>query len=331
MKYLRLYIATTSLAVILSGCSTVSNIFSKKEKATTVTGADAREVAANNNDKMGKESSQKRTDVPPQIVGPQIQPVVTPMPSVEDTVATVEPKVTELTGTARVVGGSWTIVQVGSHTIDRDEDMPYIVFVPGDGSFYANNGCNTLNGSYTMSGDKIAFHNVLSTMRLCPDVNFDHEINTVIADETLTDLKVTESGSETILDFVTPGGKILLRLRRANLEFLNGQWEIISVAGLQSLKEPATVFFDLTDLKFHGNTGCNFINGEIYLDHRTPNAVDLSQIITTLRACPYPAQQTAILVALEQTTSAISDGADKVELLDHDGKILLELKRASGK
>lgn len=331
MRNYTLYICTAAMAMALTGCSVFEGMVGKKDKST-VNGSQATEItksAPNNRNEIAEEISKsenanKNREIPPIIVQPG---TVTKNDTIQAPKA--ESKVTELSGLARIVGGSWTIIQVGKTTIDRDEDMPYIVFVPGDGSFYANNGCNTLNGAYSISDDKILFHNVLTTMRLCPDVTFDHEINTIICDEVATQLKISEVGSETILEFVSSAGKSLMSLRRGNLEFLNGQWNITSVAGLDSLKTAANVFFDLTDLKLHGNTGCNFINGEIYLDHRMANAVDFSNIITTLKMCQYPEQQTAILVALEETESAISDGADKVLLLDASGKILMELKKAA--
>lgn len=353
MKKYTLYILCTLMSTTFSGCSVINNIMGKSDTKTTVSGAQAQrlekdqaplvavdkeafEAAKKKAAEDEKAKSQKSREEIAEQIGQSadsvkqrvIPPVIIPPVQMAspDSTKTAEPKKTELSGVARIIGGSWTIIQVGNTIIDRDEDMPYIVFETSKGVFYANNGCNTLNGSYTMEGDKITFHNVLSTLRFCADVNFDHEINTIIADETPSTLKVSEIGSETIVEFVA-NNKVLMRLRRGNLEFLNGQWEITSVAGLATLKAPATVFFDLNDMKLHGNTGCNFINGEIYLDHRMANAVDFSNIITTLRMCEYPEQQTSILVALEETSSAISDGTDKVLLLDPEGKILLELKK----
>lgn len=229
---------------------------------------------------------------------------------------------------AKQLDGEWQIIQVGSHTIDRDEDMPYIVFEPTAGSFYGNNGCNTLNGAYSTDGNgNITFHNVLSTMRLCQDTKFDSEINAIVADNVTSHLKLTEVGKETFLDFVNDRGKILMRLRRGNLGFLNGNWQVESIAGIEKMEVPADIFFDLGELKLHGNTGCNFINGTIYLDHRRSNAVDFSNMITTRMACPYNDQQTAMLVALEQTETAISDGADHVMFLDGRGRNLMTLRR----
>ena len=326
MKKSFIYITFLVFAGMLSSCSVYEKIMGKNN-STTVSGSEAKEVGVvNQTPSVAQEQSSEATSVKenhPPIMFPS-----TSTPAQPDTTTTAPKKTTSLSGVARVVGGSWTIIEVGDTKIDRDEDMPYIVFVPSEERFYANNGCNTLNGAYNISDDKITFHYVLSTLRFCEDVNFDHQINTIIADDVATDLRVSEKGNETFLDFVTPAGKILMRLRRINLEFLNGQWNIVGVAGLKKLSEPATVFFDLNDLDLHGNTGCNFINGKIYMDHRAPNAIDFSNIITTLRACEYPAQQTSILVALEECVSVISDGADRATLLGADGTILMELQKA---
>ena len=139
-------------------------------------------------------------------------------------------ELTQSTPLARSLQGEWQIIQVGSVTIDRDEDMPYIVFEPSKASFYANNGCNTLNGAYSVdASDRITFHNVLSTMRLCADVDFDNQINVIIGDNVTTQLRLTEVGQETFVDFVTSSGKTLMRLRRGNLEFLNGNWDVVSI------------------------------------------------------------------------------------------------------
>lgn len=321
--------AAVALGASVSSCSVFESITGKKsESSSTVRGSQATEVGTETSEKSSREKLAEDIAKSDDAATPRVMPpvVVTPQPAVSPEPA-VPAKTFEHSGIAKEIAGEWTIVQVGSTVIDRDENMPYVVFVPSEGRIYANNGCNTLNGDYSIEGDEVTFHHVACTMRLCPDVTFDHEINTVIADDTPVRVKITEVGTESILEFVTSTGKTLMRLRRGNLEFLNGQWEIVEVSGLGKPVDTATVFFDITDLKMHGNTGCNFINGEIYLDHRMANAVDFSNIITTMRMCPHPEQQTAILVALEETESAISDGTDRVLLLGPDGKIEMELKR----
>ena len=245
--------------------------------------------------------------------------------------ATEASKMTMQTGVARSLGGEWTIIQVGATAIDRDEDMPYIIFQPSTAQFFANNGCNTLNGSYSVDGgDNVTFHGILSTLRMCPDVAFENQINSIITENVPVKIRISSVGQESFAEFIGTQGKPLMRMRRGNLEFLNGQWNVESVAGLGKLEAPADLFFDLGELKLHGDTGCNIVNGNIYLDHRQSNAVDFSNMITTRMGCPAPIekQQTAILVALEETATALSDGQDKVMLLGSDGRILMTLVRA---
>ena len=228
------------------------------------------------------------------------------------------------------LAGQWVIFQVGSTTIDRDEDMPYIIFDTTDKAFYANNGCNTLNGSYTINQDgRMSFHNVLSTMRLCPDVEFEGQINEVISEKAPVRYAVEKVGNESFFEFLDKNGKALMRMRRGDIGFLNGQWDVESIRGLEKLEVPANIFFDLTEKTLHGNTGCNIVNGDIYMDHRMANAIDFSNMLTTRMACPYDTQQTAMLVALEETASVISDGRDKAMLLDANGQTLMTLRRAS--
>lgn len=229
---------------------------------------------------------------------------------------------------AEKLAGEWKIIQVGNTLIDRDEDMPYINFEAASGRFYANNGCNTLNGSFTVTDDNVLqFYGVLSTMKYCGDVRFDTDINMIIADNKPSKFKVKTSGSESFMDIYNAQGLVAMKLRRGDLSFLNGHWQVKSVAGLDKLAEPADIFFDLAELKLHGNTGCNYFNGDIYLDHRRVNAVDFSNMGVTRMACPNAAQESAILVALEQSASATNNGNDHVTLVDADGKALMTLER----
>ena len=317
-------IACLVLISATTGCSLYEKIMPKKSAKETTTVQTAAENTPSNRGELADkivQGSGAATDrqIPPVRVLPQ------EMGKVEKSA----PAFTPLSETARVLGGSWTIIKVNDIEIDNDDNMPYVVFDPADGVFYANNGCNTINGSFAVNEDKIEFHNVLTTMRMCADVDYDQYITRQLSEEEGTKIKITENGSETFLEFISRYGNVVLRARRANLEFINGQWEISAVSGIKELKAPATVFFDLTDMKLHGNTGCNFFNGEIYVDHRSANAIDFSQLITTLRACEYPEQQTAILVALEETVFAISNGTEGVTLLNHDGQIMMELRKVN--
>lgn len=228
----------------------------------------------------------------------------------------------------RNLDGEWLIVQVGNTMLDRDEDMPYILFGT-DGRFYANDGCNTVNGSYSLgTDDRFTFGSVMKTMRYCPDEDIQNSIGAVLDGKSPVKATFTEIGTESYIDLAGPSGKTLVRLRRANIDFLNGEWEVTSING-SSVNPDAQpdIFFDIAERKIHGNTGCNYFNGDIYLDHRRSNAIDFSKMGVTRMACPYTPQETAMLVALEETATALSGGKNVAMLLSADGRELLTLRR----
>ena len=227
---------------------------------------------------------------------------------------------------AREIAGEWTIISVGETTIDRDEDMPYIIFEPSSGMFYAYNGCNNSSGSFSLTDkDQLILGPGPSTMKYCGDVQFDHQINVALGTEDIR-LKISHNGPETFLD-VCHNNKSIMRLRRGDLSFLNGNWAVDAIYGLSELEVEATLFIDIDQHRIHGNTGCNYFNGDIYLDHRIGNAIDFSNLGVTRMACPHTAQETAMLVALEKAYTAAPQGHDNVVILDEDGLALLILRR----
>ena len=227
---------------------------------------------------------------------------------------------------AREIAGEWVIISVGDTAIDRDEGMPYIIFEPSSGMFYAYNGCNNLSGSFTLTDkDQLILGPGPSTMKYCADVKFDHQINVVLGTEGIR-LKISHNGPETFLD-VCHNNQSIMRLRRGDLSFLNGNWAVEAINGLDQLEVEATLFIDIDQHRIHGNTGCNYFNGDIYLDHRIGNAVDFSNLGITRMACPHAAQESAMLVALEQAYTAMPQGHDRVVILDDQGIAQLTLSR----
>ncbi len=253
------------------------------------------------------------------------EPIVTPTAAAP----AAKPAPVKPSKLAESLAGQWNITQAGVISIDVD-DMPYIFFEPSTGRFYANNGCNTLNGTFAVDDNgTIEFSEVLSTMRYCPDIPYELAINAVIVDNHPSRLEITQLGAETAIDFLDAEGKSTMRLSRGELDFLNGHWSVESIAGLENLETNADVFFDLPELKLHGNTGCNYFNGDIYLDHRVSGGIDFSNMGLTRMACPYTTQETAMMVALEQTAAAINGDNGRAMLVDSQGRELMSLRRLS--
>lgn len=227
------------------------------------------------------------------------------------------------------IAGEWKVISVGKEKIEADEDRPYINFDVMSGRIYAYNGCNYLNGAYTLSKKNVlTFGGVISTMKYCQGPDYQYTLNRAVSDTTALNARIEKAAQDAILILEGDGGNILITLRRHNMSFMNGNWQIESVGALTIDDADATIFFDVPELKLHGNTGCNFFNGTIYVDPSMSNAIDFSRLGLTRMACPKPEQESAIILALEQTATAIpSDDGAKALLLDKNGKELMTLKR----
>ena len=227
---------------------------------------------------------------------------------------------------ANILDGEWIIKNAGGMDINREENYPYINFVTAENSFYASNGCNVLNGVFTVEGtDKITFHNVLTTMRYCPDTPFDAMINSVLSDEKQITFKKVVKDGESYLYFYDAAGKELMKMRKPGLDFLNGNWRVAEIDGEKFNDEAMTIFFDMQECRVHGNTGCNSFNGDIYIDPQNNRGISLSNMAVTMRMCPNIEQQSKFLVALEKTSSAKAASNGDVYLTDSEGKEVIKL------
>lgn len=235
----------------------------------------------------------------------------------------------EISEITSMLEGEWIIKQVGSTVIDREENYPYINFVPAEDSFYASNGCNILNGVFTIDApNTLTFHNVTTTMRYCPDTPFDMEINAVIADERPVKFIYEVVDGEPMLYFQNTAGQRVLTMHKPGLDFMNGNWKVASINGEEFDNDEMSIFFDMEARKVHGNTGCNSFNGDIYVDPQNKRVFSLTNMLVTMRMCPNIEQQSKFLVALEQTHSAKVLGNKQIALVNADGKTVMVLKIA---
>ena len=230
--------------------------------------------------------------------------------------------------TDQLLGAQWNIVGVNELVINAEDDTPYINFGK-DGRFYASDGCNVLNGDYVLRSDgKITFSAVLSTMKFCPDVEFAPAVGQLLSDDKSYNVDCQKIGQETYLYLKDKKGRTVATLRRHNMEFLNGNWRVTNVEGKNIDDSEMTVFLDIPELKIHGNTGCNFFNGDIYIDPSRSNSIDFSNMALTRMACPKADRERAMMVALEEARSAIAGNDDNtVMLIDGKGKQLMKLER----
>lgn len=223
--------------------------------------------------------------------------------------------------------GEWVIASVGKIEIDREENYPYINFDPRDNSFYASNGCNVLNGIYTIeSSSQLMFHNVLSTMKYCADTPFDIEISSILADDVKVKYKHEIKDGVPYLYFSNLKGDRIMTLHQMGLDFLNGAWKVSEIQGENFKTDDLTIFFDVEERRVHGSTGCNSFNGDMFVDPQNNHSISLTNVAVTMRLCPDMDRQNKMLVVLEMTVGvkATSHG---VSLLNSSGKTIMKLVR----
>lgn len=234
---------------------------------------------------------------------------------------------TTTTNSLAAVPGEWTIYSVDGRNITGDE-RPYITFDNTNHRFYGSNGCNTINGDYTIDGNKITLSNVISTMRACPDAPFETAIN--LALDKVSTFAIARTGNESYMSLINRTGRTVLVLRKHNMDYLNGTWRVAEIQGKSvnpDTHPELQLVIDIPELRIHGNTGCNIVNGNLLIDPDKTDAMQFTDMATTRMACPDGALETEFLLAMEAVDRARPDGSNKVILMDERGKRVIVLQR----
>lgn len=224
------------------------------------------------------------------------------------------------------INGEWTIYSVRGQIVSGEE-RPYVTIDLPAKRFYGNNGCNYINGDIAVApGREIKFQNVISTMKMCQDDKFQYLINLALND--VVKFVPRFENPITFLDLKDATGKVVLTLRRHNMDFLNGAWKVeeLNTTPLQQA-EDATMTFDTTDLKIHGTTGCNIFNGSLFIDPDKTNSLQIIGLASTRKGCPPDSRETEFLVALEDVETAKLINSTTVILYSNEGTPLFKLSK----
>ena len=230
--------------------------------------------------------------------------------------------------------GTWHLRSVSGYTLSADTDgddgeRPYLIFEEETGRFYGNDGCNTVNGDYIANGgDSLRFEGLLSTMRLCQDAKYAQAFVTAL-DET-RQCHIVRDEAESILELCNAKGKVLMTFAKTAMEFLTGSWQVIKIDGHNVDSPDLKLVIDLPERRIHGNTGCNVLNGFIFIDPDKAGVIQFQQIAVTQALCPDATWETPLLVALEsvETVTPPANAADPtVTMLDTHGNPVLTLRQ----
>lgn len=227
------------------------------------------------------------------------------------------------------ITGDWAIETVaGAKALG--ETPPYLRFDSKTGRLYGNNGCNTVNANYTVvtATKELRFSDIITTMRACADESIS-EMQINLALDATASYDWSREGSQYRVTLYSAEGKPLMTLLHQDYDFLNGTWRVDMIGEQKIDNDEMKLVFDIEEMKVHGNTGCNIMNGSLVTDMLEPDAISFQNMATTRRMCPDIQLETEMLVALEAAVSVKPVNSTTVDFLDNQGKVVLQLVRTA--
>lgn len=320
------YILGLALATVitLSGCSVLEGITGSSSKKVTV--AEPVEQEKTTPEKPKKPVVQKTQDEKKKPKKADKKKPDTKQPVVKEPAKKSTETYTVTAKDYMNLNGKWAIMSVFGEQIVADEH-PEIYFEAESHRFYGNNGCNTINGSFTITGqNKILLNDVVTTMMLCPDAPFEYKINQAIGQVAAYTLTIKDQDS--YLTLMSARGFALMTLHRSDNDFMDGVWKVMAINGdRMSVDEDMTLVIDIPEGRLHGVMGSNIVNGKVLVDSEQANSLQFISLISSRKSGRCQAQETALMLALENVMSWSKDGNTHVVLKDGSDKEVLKLQR----
>ena len=246
---------------------------------------------------------------------------------VENVIAVVEQPKREVTITdpAKQLYGEWDIVSLRKKKVYTLERAYLYLDFAGGNKVYGNNGCNTINSTFQLSGNNLKFGEFISTSESCQNVTNEKSIMHALAD--VRRYTVETQYNAQYMNLMNSKGVVIMVLKRHNLDAMNGAWLIKELNSEKVDELNMRVVIDAVMQTIHGDTGCNIINGIITLDPTKDMAIQFEDLHSTEHDCEDIDYETALLLALENTESCKRINQYEMALLDHKGNIVIVLQR----
>lgn len=231
----------------------------------------------------------------------------------------------------KALDGKWLIYSVRGKSIggtEEEDEWPSLQFTSTDSRIYGYDGCNYINGEFSvMSGQRLTFGDMLSTMKSCPESKPAMSISSALADT--RSYSIVTTTTDITLNLHNANGLTVMTLRRSPIDFLNGAWLVTGINGDDVDNPDVRLVIDIPEKRIHGNTGCNILNGSLALDPQTPMSIQFMSLATTRMACPDNGVERDLLIALEEVTTTCAGKHGTARLLDKKGKTLITLSPIS--
>jgi len=242
-------------------------------------------------------------------------------------VSAVEQPMRELpvTDPAMQLSGEWDIVMLARKKVYTLERAYVYLDFAGGNKVYGNNGCNTINGTFTLSGHDLRFSEFITTGKSCNNVTSERTIMKALEDARRYTL--TTQYNIHYLNLLNAKGNTVAVLKRHSVDLLNGAWLVKEINSENVSDCNVRVVIDADQQSIHADTGCNIVNGVMTLDPSKDMAVQFEDLRGTDYNCADIAVETALLLALENTASYKRINQNEMALMDNKGRIVVMLYR----
>jgi len=230
-----------------------------------------------------------------------------------------------VTDAAKQLYGEWDIITMRKKKVYSLERAYLYLDFAGGNKVYGNNGCNTINGTFQLSGNNLKFGEFISTGESCRNVTNEKTIMHTLADVRRYTLQAQYNAQ--YLNLMNSKGVVIMVLKRHNLDAMNGAWLVKELDSENVSELNMRVVIDAVMQTIHGDTGCNIINGIITLDPTKDMAIQFEDLRSSEHMCDKIDNETALLLALESTESCKRINNHEMALLDNKGNIVIMLQR----
>ena len=174
---------------------------------------------------------------------------------VENVIADVEQPMREIaiTDPAKQLYGEWDIVSLRKKKVYTLERAYLYLDFAGGNKVYGNNGCNTINGTFQLSGNNLKFNEFISTSESCRNVTNERTIMHALADVRRFTLEAQYNAQ--YMNLMNSKGVVIMVLKRHNLDAMNGAWLIKEIDSRNVSEKNMRVVVDAVMQTIHGDTG----------------------------------------------------------------------------
>ncbi|MGM9868055.1 MAG: META domain-containing protein [Sodaliphilus sp.] len=239
------------------------------------------------------------------------------------------PQSVAITAPEKQLYGEWTILSVNRIDIDTDERAYIYLDFNNGNQVYGCNGCNAINGRFTLKGNNLSFSQMIQGGAECNSITDESEVMNALAEVAKMDLESVYGINYMVLK--NARGQEVMRLRQLNFDLLNGPWLVKEIDGVNVLDKEIQMVIDIDMRTLHALTKCHIIRGKVHIDALKENDVQFEDLKAYNTDCEDSEIETQLLIKLEETVSCKKAGnvSSDMELVNNEGETVIRLQKTT--